>query len=76
MKHEVTRSIGIKSFSVDESPRVTCGIQHLDMLTLHSLVGFWTLSSCSAKLAWKDMKFLMTFGDSYTTVGMSLLFPM
>ena len=70
----MTQSIGIKSFIVDELPRATCGIQHLDMLALHSLVGFLTLSSCSAKLAWKDTKFLVTLGDSYTTDGMSLFF--
>ena len=59
---------------MDEFPRATCGIQHSDMFALHSLVGFLMLSSCSAKLAWKDTKFLMTFGDSYTTDGMSLFF--
>lgn len=63
-------------YKILHCPCATCGIQHLDMLALHSLVGFLTLSSCSAKLAWKDTNFLMTFGDSYTTDGMSLLFPM
>ena len=59
-------------YIVDDFP---CGIQHLDMLTLHSLAKILTLSSCSTKLPWKDTKFLMMFGDSYTTDGMSLSFP-
>jgi hypothetical protein len=28
------------------------------------------ITSCSAKLLWGDTKFLITFGDSYTTDGM------
>jgi hypothetical protein len=44
------------------------------MLALHSLVAFLILSSCSAKLVWKDTKFLVTFGDSYTADGVSLFF--
>lgn len=45
------------------------------MLALHSLVwAFLAFSSCSAELAWKDTKFFVTFGDSYTTDGMSMLF--
>ncbi|KAF5331030.1 hypothetical protein D9619_005261 [Psilocybe cf. subviscida] len=30
------------------------------------------ISSCSAKLAWKDTKFMVVFGDSYTTDGYNI----
>lgn len=42
------------------------------MLAVHSLVGFLALTSCAAKLAWKDTKFLVAFGDSYSADGFNI----